>query len=89
MVVLRAALDVFENEPEIHPKLRENNNVVSLLFTSVPVSIAEAQYLTPHVAAVTEDIVVKGANESVRNVIHYLRTGKPTTPVNHPKHKSS
>jgi lactate dehydrogenase-like 2-hydroxyacid dehydrogenase len=32
MAVMRAALDVFEHEPEIHPKLRENKNVVSLLF---------------------------------------------------------
>jgi len=28
--VLRAALDVFEHEPEINPKLKENVNVVSL-----------------------------------------------------------
>jgi phosphoglycerate dehydrogenase-like enzyme len=29
LVVTRAALDVFENEPEIHPKLMTNPNVVS------------------------------------------------------------
>ncbi len=29
LAVMRAALDVFENEPEIHPKLMTNPNVVS------------------------------------------------------------
>lgn len=31
MSVMRAALDVFENEPEVHPGLLKNPNVVSAL----------------------------------------------------------
>lgn len=46
---------------------------------------ANTQYITPHVAAFTEDITIKSANEVFENIIQFLKTGKPNTPVNDPK----
>ncbi|RSH93787.1 hypothetical protein EHS25_006435 [Saitozyma podzolica] len=64
--VMRAALDVFENEPSVHSKLRSNPHVT----------------LSPHSAA-APDSMSKGMNrEVIRNVIRFLETGVPNTPVN-------
>ncbi|KAK1921470.1 D-isomer specific 2-hydroxyacid dehydrogenase [Papiliotrema laurentii] len=63
--VLRAGLDVFEKEPEIHPGLKASRNVV----------------ITPHVAARTDDLLVTCTNESLYNVIEFIKTGSPLTPV--------
>lgn len=46
---------------------------------------ADSQYITPHVAAFTEDITIKSANEVFENIIQFLKTGKPNTPVNDPR----
>ncbi|ORY30024.1 putative oxidoreductase [Naematelia encephala] len=64
--VMRAALDVFENEPQAHPKLLTNPNVT----------------LSPHYAA-NPDGMAPGMNaEVLENIIQFIQTGKPQTPVN-------
>ena len=64
--VLRAALDVFEDEPRIHEKLRANTHVT----------------LSPHLVFATEDITEAVANEVTENIIDFLEKGQPTAPVN-------
>lgn len=46
MKVLRAALDVFEEEPEIHPKLKENPNVVCPLQSSIDIADMSTSHRT-------------------------------------------
>ncbi|WVR05473.1 hypothetical protein IAU60_002489 [Kwoniella sp. DSM 27419] len=64
--VMRAALDVFENEPEVHPGLLRNTNVT----------------LSPHVAAAPDGMGPALNGEVVQNIIEYIETGMPLTPVN-------
>lgn len=64
--VMRAALDVFENEPAVHPNLLTNPNVI----------------LSPHVAPAPDSIGPSLTGEVLENIIHYLQTGMPLTPVN-------
>ena len=64
--VLRAALDVFEDEPRIHPALLGNSAVTVL----------------PHVAAINETIRVEIETEQISNVRAFLKTGRGNTPVN-------
>jgi D-3-phosphoglycerate dehydrogenase len=63
-----AALDVFENEPEPYPELRELDNVI----------------LTPHVAASTEEAQALVAREAAEQVLEVLAGGRPRWPVNVP-----
>ncbi|WVQ99017.1 hypothetical protein IAU59_006149 [Kwoniella sp. CBS 9459] len=64
--VMRAALDVFENEPEVHPGLRKNPNVT----------------LSPHVAPAPDSMGAPMNGEVVENIIRFIKTGMPMTPVN-------
>jgi lactate dehydrogenase-like 2-hydroxyacid dehydrogenase len=64
--VLRAALDVFEHEPTIHPALLANPAVTVL----------------PHVAALNETIRLEIEDEQIANVRAFLKTGRGKTPVN-------
>ncbi|OCF40628.1 oxidoreductase [Kwoniella heveanensis CBS 569] len=64
--VMRAALDVFENEPEVHPGLMKNPNVT----------------LSPHVAPAPDSMGAPMNGEVVENIIRFLETGMPMTPVN-------
>ncbi|WVQ76519.1 hypothetical protein IAR50_006189 [Cryptococcus sp. DSM 104548] len=66
--VLRAALDVFENEPQVHPGLISNMNVT----------------LSPHVAPAPDAMGPALNAEVLENIIHYLQSdsGLPLTPVN-------
>lgn len=64
-VIKGAALDVFENEPEAAPGLKELNNVV----------------LTPHIASATEEARTEMAVMAAENIIAVLRGKNPLTPV--------
>jgi len=62
-----AALDVFENEPEIHPELKSLNNAV----------------LTPHIGSATVGTRNAMAEIAAENLLAVLAGGKPRFPVNH------
>ncbi|WWD16235.1 hypothetical protein CI109_100661 [Kwoniella shandongensis] len=64
--VRRAALDVFENEPEVHPGLLKNPNVT----------------LSPHVAPAPDTMGQSMNGEVIENILEFLKTGMPLTPVN-------
>ncbi|AAW42001.2 oxidoreductase, putative [Cryptococcus deneoformans JEC21] len=70
--VMRAALDVFENEPTVHPNLLTNPNVI----------------LSPHVAPAPDSMGPYIKGEVIENIIHYLQTGMPLTPINLPQLKA-
>jgi len=60
-----AALDVFEHEPDVHPGLRELEQVV----------------LVPHLGSATVETRTAMAELAARNVIGVLTTAQPLTPV--------
>jgi gluconate 2-dehydrogenase len=64
--IAAAGLDVFEGEPQVHPDLLTVPNVV----------------LTPHIASATVATRRAMADLAADNLIAYLTTGKPLTPVN-------
>ncbi|WWC60774.1 uncharacterized protein I303_103350 [Kwoniella dejecticola CBS 10117] len=64
--VMRAALDVFEHEPTVHPDLLTNPNVT----------------LSPHVAPAPDSMGPPMNGEVVENIIKFVETGMPLTPVN-------
>ncbi|WVQ78597.1 hypothetical protein IAT38_000683 [Cryptococcus sp. DSM 104549] len=70
--VMRAALDVFEKEPEVHPGLLNNPNVT----------------LSPHVAPAPDTMGPAMNGEVVENIIEFIKTGMPLTPVNLPELKA-
>ena len=75
-------MDVFTNEPEIHPELRKDYRVVSPLGRP---SRAEPddQTLSPHCAAAPGPDFARIMNtEVVQNIMVYLTTGKPQSAVN-------
>jgi len=61
-----AGLDVFEGEPKVHPDLLTLSNVV----------------LTPHIASATLPTRLAMANLAADNLIGYLISHKPLTPLN-------
>ena len=61
-----AGLDVFEEEPKVHPGLRELSNVV----------------LTPHIGSASADTRLRMANLAVDNCLAVLEGKAPPTPVN-------
>lgn len=65
-VIAGAALDVFENEPEVHPELLKLKNVV----------------LTPHIASATIGTRNKMATMAAQNLVDGLNGKKPTNLVN-------
>ena len=65
----RAGLDVFPNEPEIDPWLRESDKVV----------------LQPHMGGLTESTFAKSQLECLENVRAWFEKGEANSPVNHPK----
>ncbi|KTT15248.1 2-hydroxyacid dehydrogenase [Pseudacidovorax intermedius] len=64
--IAAAGLDVFEGEPRVHPDLLSVPNVV----------------LTPHIASATIATRRAMADLAVDNLIAFLTTGQPRTPVN-------
>lgn len=64
--IAAAGLDVFEGEPQVHPDLLKVPNVV----------------LTPHIASATVATRRAMADLAADNLIAFLTTGKPLTPVN-------
>lgn len=64
--IAAAGLDVFEDEPKVHPDLLVVPNVV----------------LTPHIASATTQTRLAMANLAADNLIGYLTAGKPLTPLN-------
>ncbi|MEY2618862.1 MAG: hypothetical protein RL522_1864 [Pseudomonadota bacterium] len=64
--IAAAGLDVFEGEPQVHPDLLKVPNVV----------------LTPHIASATVATRRAMADLAADNLIAFLTTGKPVTPVN-------
>ncbi|MFQ5707524.1 MAG: 2-hydroxyacid dehydrogenase [bacterium] len=65
-IIAGAALDVFENEPEVHPELLKLNNVV----------------LTPHIASATIETRSKMATMAAQNLIYALQGREPTNLLN-------
>ncbi|MFQ6115540.1 MAG: 2-hydroxyacid dehydrogenase [bacterium] len=65
-IIAGAALDVFENEPKVHPELLRLENVV----------------LTPHIASATIETRNKMASMAAQNLIDGLKGKKPTNLVN-------
>src|SRR3984893_453811 len=61
-----AGLDVFEEEPKVHPSLMGLHNVV----------------LTPHIASASSDTRLQMANLAVDNCLAVLEGRTPPTPVN-------
>jgi len=64
-VIAGAALDVYEHEPEVHPRLREVTNVV----------------LAPHLGSATVETRTRMAELAVENVVGVLVGGGPITPI--------
>ncbi len=67
--IAAAGLDVFEDEPKIHPDLLTVPNVV----------------LTPHIASATRATRLVMAQLAADNLISFLTEGKVLTPVNAPE----
>ena len=61
-----AGLDVFEDEPKVHPDLLACHNVV----------------LTPHIASATQSTRLAMAQLAADNLVGFLRHGKALTPLN-------
>lgn len=66
-----AGLDVFENEPEVHPWLKTSYKVI----------------LTPHFGGAEEHTLANVEKELIENVDTFLETGKPQNAVNSPQDK--
>jgi glyoxylate reductase len=64
--IFAAGLDVYENEPEVHPKLLELENVV----------------LAPHIGSASIETRNKMAALAAENLAAVLRGESPKTPVN-------
>ena len=64
-LIAGAALDVYENEPAIHPQLLTLDNVV----------------LAPHLGSGTIETRTAMADLAVRNVVEVLSGRRPLTPV--------
>jgi glyoxylate reductase len=64
--IFAAGLDVYENEPEVHPKLLERENVV----------------LAPHIGSASIETRDKMAALAAENLAAVLRGESPKTPVN-------
>jgi glyoxylate reductase len=64
--IFAAGLDVYENEPEVHPKLLELENVV----------------LAPHIGSASIETRDKMAALAAENLAAVLRGENPKTPVN-------
>jgi glyoxylate reductase len=64
--IFAAGLDVYENEPEVHPKLLELDNVV----------------LAPHIGSASIETRDKMAALAAENLAAVLRGEEPKTPVN-------
>jgi glyoxylate reductase len=64
-LIAGAALDVYEREPEIHPALRNHENVL----------------LAPHLGSATRETRTAMAELAVRNVLAVLAGDEPLTPV--------
>jgi glyoxylate reductase len=64
--IFAAGLDVYENEPEVHPKLLELENVV----------------LAPHIGSASIETRDKMAILSAENIVAVLSGEQPKTPVN-------
>src|SRR5215216_1673779 len=65
-LIFAAGLDVYENEPEVHPKLLELENVV----------------LAPHIGSASIETRDKMAALAAENLAAVLRGEEPKTPVN-------
>lgn len=64
-LIAGAALDVYEREPEIHPALKNHENVV----------------LAPHLGSATRETRTAMAELAIRNVLAVLDGNEPLTPV--------
>ncbi|KAJ9109275.1 hypothetical protein QFC21_000604 [Naganishia friedmannii] len=64
--VLRVALDVFENEPKVHPGLLAHPGTT----------------LLPHAAVLDDTLTQENVDEMFANVEAFAQTGMPNTPVN-------
>src|SRR5438552_17323848 len=71
-LIAAAALDVYENEPSVHPDLLQLDNVL----------------LVPHLASGTTETRTAMADLAAENVVAVLAGRPPLTPVGKPKHTS-
>ncbi|HED07222.1 MAG TPA: D-glycerate dehydrogenase, partial [Ignavibacteria bacterium] len=63
--IFSAGLDVYENEPKIHPELLKLKNVV----------------LAPHIGSATIEARTAMAMLAAKNVVNVLKGKKPLTPI--------
>lgn len=63
--IFSVGLDVYENEPKIHPELLKLNKIV----------------LMPHIGSATVEARTAMAMLAAKNVVNFLHWGKPITPV--------
>ncbi|KAG8861964.1 hypothetical protein FRB96_002407 [Tulasnella sp. 330] len=66
--VARVGLDVFEKEPTVNPYFMKSDRAT----------------LLPHWGTSTKKTVIDVEREGFANIVSYLNTGIPNTPVNHP-----
>ncbi|KAI5478390.1 hypothetical protein MNV49_005139 [Pseudohyphozyma bogoriensis] len=64
--VASAALDVFNDEPNVNPRIQQNYKI----------------NLSPHVAVYNHTVAEDEQLEVLNNVVAYVKTGVPNTPVN-------
>lgn len=64
--ITRAGLDVFCNEPDIHPYFKTSDKVVA----------------QPHMGGLTDVAFMKSERECFENVRSLFQTGRPVAPVN-------
>ena len=64
-LIAGAALDVYEREPDVHPALKDHQNVL----------------LAPHLGSATRETRTAMAELAVRNVLAVLAGEAPLTPV--------
>lgn len=66
--VRRAGLDVFRDEPNIHPYFTNSDKCT----------------IQPHLGGITEEAAKRSERECFENIKAFLQTGRPIAPVNEP-----
>lgn len=85
--VLRCALDVYEEEPKVHPGLLATTKAVRPCALGErcagwPLMASCPQIMSPHCAVMNETVFQSEQTETMANLEAFIRTGTPNTPVN-------